>query len=74
LALVKAVEILGEAAYQTSEETRGRLPDIPWDDIIGMRHRLVHAYFSINLNILWRTVKDDLLPLIESLKVELEAS
>ena len=72
LAMVKAVEILGEAAYQTSEETRRRLPEIPWDDIIGMRHRLVHAYFSINLNILWRTIKDDLPPLIKTLKGELD--
>ncbi|MGB9879170.1 MAG: DUF86 domain-containing protein [Anaerolineae bacterium] len=36
-----------------------------WDDIIGMRHRLVHAYFDINLDILWKTVQEDLPPLIE---------
>jgi uncharacterized protein with HEPN domain len=41
LALVKDVEIIGEAAYQISLATRGRLPDIPWEDIISMRHRLV---------------------------------
>lgn len=60
LSLVKDIEIIGEAAYQTSEETRRQIPDISWDDIIGMRHRLVHAYFDINLDILWRTVHDDL--------------
>ena len=49
LALVKDVEIIGEAAYQISEDTRRNLPEIPWDDIVGMRHRLVHAYFDINL-------------------------
>jgi uncharacterized protein with HEPN domain len=55
LALVKAIEIIGEAAYQCSEKTRSDLPDIFWEDIIGMRHRLVHAYFDIDLDILWRT-------------------
>ena len=60
LSLVKDIEIIGEAAYQTSEETRRQLTEISWDDIIGMRHRLVHAYFDINLDILWRTAQDDL--------------
>jgi uncharacterized protein with HEPN domain len=64
LALVKDIEIIGEAAYRVTQITRNRLSDIPWDDIIGMRHRLVHAYFDINLEILWRTVQDDLPPLI----------
>jgi uncharacterized protein with HEPN domain len=43
LALVKDIEIIGEAAYQVSQTARDQLPGIPWDDIIGMRHRLVHA-------------------------------
>lgn len=60
LALVKALEIIGEAAYQTADETRAGLPQIPWEDIVGMRHRLVHAYFDINLDILWKTVQEDL--------------
>lgn len=68
LALVKDIEIIGEAAYQTSEETRRQLTNIAWEDIIGMRHRLVHAYFDINLNILWQTVMNDLPPLIEALR------
>jgi len=68
LALVKDIEIIGEAAYQISQSTREQLPEIPWDDIIGMRHRLVHAYFDINLDILWRTVQDDLPPLLEILR------
>jgi len=68
LALVKDVEIIGEAAYQVSQTARNQLTDIPWDDIIGMRHRLVHAYFDINLDILWRTVQDDLPPLIAELE------
>jgi uncharacterized protein with HEPN domain len=68
LSLVKDIEIIGEAAYQISQSTRDQLRNIPWDDIIGMRHRLVHAYFDINLDILWRTVKDDLPALIAVLE------
>lgn len=68
LALVKDIEIIGEAAYQTSNEMRDTLPDIPWDDIVGMRHRLVHAYFDINLDVLWKTVQEDLPLLAERLR------
>ncbi|WP_319586185.1 HepT-like ribonuclease domain-containing protein [uncultured Desulfobulbus sp.] len=64
LSLVKDIEIIGEAANQVSESMRHELDNIPWDDIIGMRHRLVHAYFDINLDILWRTVQNDLPALI----------
>ena len=60
LALVKAIEIVGEAAAQVSEPTRRRLPDMPWERIVGMRNRLVHAYFDINPDIVWRTVREDL--------------
>jgi len=67
LALVKDVEIIGEAAYQITEDTRRALPEIPWEDIVGMRHRLVHAYFDINLDILWQTVQEDLPPLVRIL-------
>ena len=68
LSLVKEVEIIGEAAYQLSEETRASIPEMPWEDIIGMRHRLVHAYFDINLDILWGTVKGDLPALVSILE------
>lgn len=68
LSLVKEIEIIGEAAYQLSAETRANLPDIPWEDIIGMRHRLVHAYFDINLDILWQTVVEDLPVLVNLLE------
>ena len=71
LALVKDVEIIGEAAYQISEDTRRTLPEILWEDIVGMRHRLVHAYFDINLDILWKTVQEDLPPLVRILSEKL---
>lgn len=72
LGLVKAIEIIGEAAYQVSTDTRGSLPELPWEDIIGMRHRLVHAYFDINLDVLWRTVRDDLPSLVAPLEKALK--
>ncbi len=68
LSLVKEVEIIGEAAYQVSQATRNSLSEMPWEDIIGMRHRLVHAYFDINLDILWRTVQEDLPALVALLR------
>jgi uncharacterized protein with HEPN domain len=71
LALVKDIEIIGEAAYQVAEDVRRNLPEIPWDDIVGMRHRLVHAYFDINLDILWKTVHGDLPPLVQILTAAL---
>ena len=60
LSLVKSIEIVGEAAHQISMTTRDELTAIPWADIIGMRNRLVHGYFDINLDVLWQTVQDDL--------------
>lgn len=71
LSLVKLIEIIGEAASQVSEETRSQNSSIPWPDIISMRHRLVHGYFDINLDILWQTIHIDLPPLIQELKLVL---
>jgi uncharacterized protein with HEPN domain len=51
-ALVRAVEIIGEAATKVSDGTRNAHPGIPWKSVIGMRHRLVHAYFDIDADIL----------------------
>lgn len=67
-ALVRAVEIAGEAASKVSEETRAGIPGLPWASIIGMRNRLVHAYFDINRDILWTTVTEAVPPLAEVLE------
>jgi uncharacterized protein with HEPN domain len=67
-ALVRAIEIAGEAASQVTAETRARLPDLPWASIVGMRNRLVHAYFDINRDILRTTVIEAALPLAERVK------
>ena len=57
LALTRAVEIVGEAASQVSAAGRSELDGLPWQQIVGMRNRLVHAYFDINRDILWDTVQ-----------------
>ena len=67
LALVKLVEIVCEAAYMISQKRRNQLPMIDFQVIIGMRHRLVHGYFDINLDILWQTIQEDLPALVEQL-------
>jgi uncharacterized protein with HEPN domain len=67
-ALVRAIEIVGEAASRISPETRAEMPDVPWPSIMSMRHRLVHAYFDINRDILWTTVTEAAPPVAQSLK------
>ncbi len=67
LSLIKDIEIVGEAASQITDSTRKELSEIPWARIVAMRNRLVHAYFSINLDILWKTVREDLPNLIDQL-------
>jgi len=67
LSLVKSIEIIGEAAANVTTKCREGFPQIPWRDIISMRNRLTHVYFDINLDILWKTVVEDLPPLIAEL-------
>ena len=59
-ALVKCIEIIGEAATHISDETQQVLPDVPWRIAKAMRNRLVHVYYDVDINILWSTVANDL--------------
>ena len=68
LSLVRLLEIIGEAARGTSVEFRQEHPDLPWKSMIGMRDRLIHGYFDINLEVVWKTVTEDLPPLISQLE------
>jgi uncharacterized protein with HEPN domain len=68
LALIKSIEIVGEAASKVSRELRSQSPDIPWADIIAMRNRLIHTYFDVNLDIVWQTVREELPPLLTRLE------
>jgi uncharacterized protein with HEPN domain len=68
LAVVKSIEIFGEAANKVSPELRSRSPEIPWADIIAMRNRLIHSYFDVNLDIVWQTVTRELPPVVNRLQ------
>ncbi len=68
LALVRLIEIVGEAASRVSKEMQLAHANIPWAQITGMRHRLVHGYDFVDLEILWQTVHEDLSQLIASLE------
>ncbi len=70
-ALVHAIEIIGEAASKVSPEGRSACPSLPWASIIGMRNRLIHAYFDVDLDRVWETIADDLPPLIAALEAVL---
>lgn len=65
LGVLKAIEMIGEAASKISPEVKRLFPDIPWEDIIGMRNRLIHAYFKVDLNRVWVTVTEDI-PLLRN--------
>jgi len=60
LAVLKAIEIIGEAAARLSDGTRAAHQEIPWREVIGMRHRLVHGYFEVDMDQVWDTVRQDL--------------
>jgi uncharacterized protein with HEPN domain len=69
-AIMHAIQIIGEAARLISAECKDQHPEVPWRRIIGMRHHLVHEYFDIDVEEVWKVVETDiplLLPLIEPL-------
>ena len=68
LALRYLVLMAGEAAYNVSPDLRERNPEIPWAQIIGMRHRLVHGYSAVDLNILWIAATENVPRLISDLE------
>ena len=59
-AVIRNIEILGEAAGRLSPEFTARYPEIPWREIVGMRHRLIHGYLKVNLETVWEVVDRDL--------------
>ncbi|MDY9924864.1 DUF86 domain-containing protein [Methanosarcina sp.] len=64
---IRQIEIIGEATKNLSKDFREKYPQVPWSDIAGMRDRLIHHYFGVNLNDVWYTVKVD----IPTLKYEI---
>jgi uncharacterized protein with HEPN domain len=73
LSLVKCIEIVGEAASRIAQESQQQGSQIPWQDIVSMRNRLIHGYFDIDLDRVWDTVEIDLPILIAQLEDLLRA-
>ncbi len=74
-AVLRNLEILGEASKVISGDVREQAPEIPWSEMAGMRDKLIHGYATIDLDIVWQTVSEDVPPLrseLESLLVELD--
>ncbi|WP_321418568.1 DUF86 domain-containing protein [uncultured Methanomethylovorans sp.] len=74
-AVIRALEIIGEAAKNVPEDIRQKYPSIPWKDLAGIRDKLIHAYFGVNLEVVWLSVKEGIpesKPVIGSLLAELD--
>ena len=67
-ALVRNIEIIGEAAKNLSDEIRAENPEIPWRDVTRMRDKIVHHYFRLNLEVIWQTATED----VSALKVQID--
>jgi len=68
LAIIRLLEIVGEAANQVSEDYRTKHPNIPWKNMVALRNRLIHGYFDVDLDIVWDTVHSDLPPVVKQLR------
>src|SRR5262245_40121209 len=68
-AVIRHLEIIGEAAVAISAATKKAFPDFPWKQMIGMRNQLIHAYFDIDNEIIWKTATESVPELVEQLKL-----
>ena len=69
--VIRRLLVIAEAARRVSEPTRQNLPNVSWQEINGMRNRLVHEYDDLNLNIVWDVVQNEIPMLIEELKIQI---
>ena len=59
-AVVRALEIIGEATTKISETVKNHHKEVPWKNMAGMRNKLIHEYFGVNMVVIWKTIKEDL--------------
>jgi len=67
-AIIKNLEIIGEASYMLTNDFREQNSEVPWRKVIGLRHVLVHGYYQIKFETLWEIIEKDLLPLREKIQ------
>ena len=60
-AVVRNLSVIGEAVKNIPEEVKSKYPDVPWNEVAGMRNKIIHEYFGVDEEILWKTIKEDLL-------------
>ncbi|HIJ84500.1 MAG: protein of unknown function DUF86 [Magnetococcales bacterium] len=70
-AVVRRLEIIGEASRRLSEQCRASLPGLPWRAMVSMRNLMIHEYDGVDYSLVWETVRQDLPPLIEALEKRL---
>jgi len=73
-AVIRALEIVGEAGKRIPAEVKAQRVDIPWREIAGMRDKLTHDYFGVNLVVVWKTVTEDLASLERGIRSLIENS
>jgi len=66
-AVIRQLEIIGEASNKVSENTKSKLNIIPWKDIIGMRNILIHQYFGVDIESVWSTIQNDIEPMLNAI-------